>query len=131
MTSLLDTLNAALQELGCDPSRFQFDTHSSVVMGFADVGELLLDPVDDLVYLWGRLETSPAERFSNRADELLTALSAPAAHFANGCLALRQLEEGCLVGGALQPDCQRESSLLAAAIEGFHARVLELQGLLR
>jgi len=131
MTSLLDTLNSALKELGCDPSRFQFDTHSSVVMGFADVGELLFDPVDDMVYLWGRLDTSPAERFSNRADELLTALSAPAAHFANGCLALRQLEDGCLVGGALQPDCRHESSLLAAAIEGFHARVIELQALLR
>ena len=46
-------------------------------------------------------------------------------------LALRQLDEGCLVGGALQPDCRHESSLLASAIEGFHARVLELQGLLR
>ncbi len=131
MTTLLDTLNSALKELGCDPSRFQFDTHSSVVMGFADVGELLLDPVGDMVYLWGRLDTSPSERFSNRADELLTALSAPTAHFANGCLALRQLEQGCLVGGALQPECRVESSLMAAAIEGFHARVLELQALVR
>ena len=55
----------------------------------------------------------------------MTALSSPAAHFANGCLALRQLEDGCLVGGALQPDCRHESSLLAAAIEGFHARVVQ------
>jgi len=131
MTTLLDTLNAALQELGCDPSRFQFDTHSSVVMGFADVGELLLDPVGDMVYLWGRLDTSPVDRFSNRAEELLTALCAPSAHFANGCLALRQLDQGCLVGGALQPECQHQSSLMASAIEGFHARVLELQALLR
>jgi hypothetical protein len=131
MTTLLDTLNAALHELGCDPSRFQFDTHSSVVMGFADIGELLLDPVDDAVFLWGRLDTSPADRFSNRADDLLAALSAPAPHFANGCLALRQLDEGCLVGGALQPDCRNESGLMAGAIEGFHARVLELQALLR
>lgn len=131
MSTLLDTLNAALHELGCDPSRFEFDTHSSVVMGFADIGELLLDPVDDAVFLWGRLDTSPSERFSNRADDLLTALSSPAPHFANGCLALRQMEQGCLVGGALQPECRTESSLLAGAIEGFHARVAELQGLLR
>ena len=40
MTSLLDTLNSALKELGCDPSRFQFDTHSSVVMGFVGAGGL-------------------------------------------------------------------------------------------
>ncbi len=131
MNHLLDTLNAALNELGCDPSRFQFDTHSSVVMGFADVGELLLDPVGDTVFLWGRLDTSPDMRFSNRAEELLTALSAPSVHFANGCLSLRVIDDACLVGGMLLTDCQHQSSLMAEAIESFHGRVLELQALLR
>ncbi len=131
MSHLLETLNAALQELGCDPSRFQFDTHSSVVMGFADVGELLLDPVGDAVFLWGRLDTSQELRFSSRAEELLAALSAPAPSFANGCLALRQIDDACLIGGLLQPECQHQSALMAEAIETFHGRVLEMQALLR
>lgn len=131
MTHLLETLNAALNELGCDPSRFQFDTHSSVVMGFADVGELLLDPIGNDVFLWGRLETSPEARFNHRAEDLLAALCAPSAHFANGCMTLRQIDGACLVGGLLLADCQYQSSLMAQAIEGFHARVLELQALLR
>ncbi len=131
MSHLLETLNAALEELGCDPSRFQFDTHSSVVMGFADVGELLLDPVGDDVFLWGRLDTSAEARFNNRAEELLAALSAPSSHFANGCLTLRQIDDACLIGGLLLVDCQRQSSLMAEAIESFHGRVLELQALLR
>ncbi|WP_312317728.1 hypothetical protein [Stenotrophomonas sp.] len=131
MNHLFDTLSAALNELGCDPSRFQFDTHSSVVMGFADVGELLLDPVDDAVFLWGRLETSAESRFNNRAEELLGALSAPTAHFSNGCLSLRAIDDACLVGGMLQPECQHQSALMAEAIESFHARVLELQVMLR
>ena len=131
MNNLLETLNAALQELGCDPSRFQYDAHSSIVMGFADVGELLIDPLENGVYLWGRLDTSAEMRFNNRAEDLLSVLSAPAPHFLNGCLVLRQVEEACLVGGVLHEDCVNQSSVMAEAIETFHARVLELQALLQ
>lgn len=131
MSQLFDTLTAALRSLGCDVSQFQFDTHSAVVMQFADVGELILEPGDNQVALWARLETSADQRFGHRAEELLALLSMPAEEFASGCIALRQLDDMSAVGGVLHAACLVEPPRLAQALQGFHARLGQLQALLR
>ncbi|MEG2805974.1 hypothetical protein [Stenotrophomonas sp.] len=131
MTVLLDTLTTALQSLGCDTQRFAFDTHSPVVMDFVDIGELLLEPEGDQLALWGRLETSVGHHFHGRADAMLEVLSEPADYLANGSLCLRQLGDACAVGGVLHGDCLAQPARLAQAIEQLHARIGQLQGLLR
>lgn len=131
MSQLFDTLCEALKSLGSDVSQFQFDTHSTVVMQFADVGEIILDPSEEQVALWARLETSSQARFNHRAEELLSLLSEPAEQFGSGCMVLRQLEDGSAVGGVLHPACQIDSSRMASAIQDFHARVITLQAVLQ
>lgn len=128
MNALYDTLTAALQELGCDPQRFSFDTHSTVVMNFRDVGELLIDPMEEGVAVWGHLPLSVRNGFGADPAGMLAALSEPVDYLHVGALTLRQEADACLVGGVLHPSCLRDAGLLAAAIERFHAAVLDLQG---
>ncbi len=131
MNALYDTLTAALRELGCDPQRFSFDTHSTVVMNFRDVGELLIDPMEDAVAVWGHLQVSPGNGFGPAPGLLLGAASAPVDYLHSGAVSVRQEGDACLVGGVLHPACLREATLLASALERFHAAVLELQAACR
>lgn len=127
MNALYDTLTAALKELGCDPQRFSFDTHSTVVMNFRDIGELLVDPMEEGVALWGHLPLSVHNGFGPAPGGVLAAASEPVDYLHSGALTVRQEGEECLVGGVLHPACLRDAALLAAAIERFHAAVLALQ----
>ncbi|WP_294995655.1 hypothetical protein [uncultured Stenotrophomonas sp.] len=131
MNQLSQTLTDALTLLGCDPTRFDFDTHSAVVMQFADVGELILEPDEQYPSLWSRLDTSPQQRFNHRAEDLLALLSEPVGFMANGCLALRQLEDVCAVGGVLHADCVSSGMHLAEALQSFYTRVGQMQAVLR
>lgn len=131
MTSLHETLVTALQKLGCNTSQFQFDTHSTIVMSFSDIGELLFDPVGDTVSLWSTLATAAGNGFGGRAQELLTLLSEPIDYMQAGCIALREAGDHSFVGGSLAQGVLEDAGRMADAIEAFHARTHALQAVLK
>lgn len=116
--NLKETLSRALDRLGADSSRFQFDDHSTIAMSFEDVGEVFLDPQPgDKVWMWGMLEEMDDHVRDSLAAPLLAEVVRPVAHWESGALTLRQ--DG-RVGGLLHPECLDNPEHLAVALQDFH-----------
>jgi hypothetical protein len=131
MSNLKTVLINALEILGCDTRQFDFDDKSLIALHFRDIDDILLDPLDDAVWLWGSLPEMPAEALRGSAFELLTALAEPAPYLGTDCLCMRGNESQWRVGGPLRADCATQPQQLAAAIEGFYLRIVHLRELVK
>jgi len=125
--SLRDNLCEALRHLGADPSAYEFDDHSTIVMTFDDVGEIFLDPQQDArVWMWGTLQDLDDSARDLLAAELLREIVRPTPHWEAGAMVLR--EDG-RTGGLLHPECVAAPILLASALQDFHQCLLRLQAI--
>ena len=125
--TLKDTLCRALEVLGADSSRYEFDDHSTIVMSFDDVGDIYLDPTDnEKVWLWGMIEPLEDHARAVVADPLLTEVLRPVPHWEAGALTLRL--DG-RVGGLLHPEYAAEPERLAEALQDFHECLARLQAI--
>lgn len=124
--NLKSTLTDALELLGCEPGRFQFDDQSTIAMSFNDIGDVLLDPLDGHVWIWVALPEMPLSAIGGRAMDLLEALSEPNEFLSSGCLALRNLGERHFIGGPLLESCVDNASNLSMALEHFYERALAI-----
>lgn len=125
--SLKDTLTAALNLLGAEAGRFEFDDHSTIAMAFDDVGDIFLDPqANERVWLWGLMESVAPEVRHALAPALMEEVMRPVAHWESGALTLR--DDG-RVGGLLHPDCVQDPEQLAAALQDFHQCLGRLQSI--
>jgi hypothetical protein len=131
MNNLKANLVAALQILGCDTSQFNFDDKSLIALHFRDIDDILVDPLEDAVWIWGSLPDMPADALRSSAFELLTALAEPVPYLISDCLCLRGGDSQWRVGGPLRRECVTDPSQLAAAIEGFYLRVVYLRELVK
>ncbi|WP_368565623.1 hypothetical protein [Pseudoxanthomonas sp. UTMC 1351] len=131
MNNLKAVLIEALEILGCDPRQFDFDDKSLIALHFRDIDDILIDPLEDAVWLWGSLPEMPAEALRSSAFELLTAVAEPVPYLSSDCLCLRGVESQWRVGGPLRAECVSQPAQLAAAIEGFYLRILYLRELVK
>jgi hypothetical protein len=129
MNNLKQTLSEALGMLGCDPSRFSFDDRSAIAMSFNDVGDIMLDPVGDQLWMWCALTDVRLDTLRPCAHDLLVQIATPVDYMAAGCLSLRADDDQVRVGGLVRMDYVDEARHFAAAIEGFYLRMVLLQEL--
>jgi len=116
--TLKETLCAALDQLGADSGRFQFDDHSTIAMSFDDVGDIYLDPQPhERVWMWGLMDEMDDQARDALSAPLLAEVVRQVAHWESGALTLRM--DG-RVGGLLHPDCVSDPAQLAAALQDFH-----------
>jgi hypothetical protein len=128
---LKPALVEALSLLGCDTSQYDFDDKSLIALHFRDVGDILVDPLEDGVWLWASLPEVPLEAFRGSAFDVLTALLAPAPYLRTDGLCLRGMEPQWQVGGPLRPETIENRRELSAAIEDFYLRVVHLREIVR
>lgn len=131
MTDLKQSLVDALSHLGCDTSQFDFDDKSLIALHFRDIGDILVDPLEDGTWIWASLPEVPLEAFRGSAFDVLSALLTPAPYLRTDGLCLRGVEPQWQVGGPLRPDTLRDTRELAAAIEDFYLRVVHLREVVR
>ena len=131
MSNLKAVLIEALDILGCDTRQFDFDDKSLIALHFRDIDDILADPLDDAVWLWGPLPDMPAEALRRSAFELITAVAEPVPYLSSDCLCLRGADPQWRVGGPLRVECATQPQQLAAAIEGFYLRVSYLRELVK
>lgn len=132
MSNLKENLSEALRLLGSDPSAYSFDDRSSIVLQFNDVGEVIIDPDEGgWIWLWGSLAVSDAQGLAHQASQVLSHVMQPANYFAAGAWTLVNGQDVVFAGGLLTQRCVEMPMELAAALEGFHGRLGELQGLIR
>ncbi|MEI2260068.1 hypothetical protein OHC51_03665 [Stenotrophomonas indicatrix] len=125
--SLKEILCAALEHLGADVSRFQFDDHSTIAMSFDDVGDVYLDPrPNEQVWLWGLLEPLEEQARNVVAAPLLNEVLREVPHWEAGALTVRA--DG-RVGGLLHSECAGDPEQLAAALQDFHECLGRLQSI--
>lgn len=127
MNDIKTLLIDALKILGCDSSRFNFDAHSTIVMSFDDVGDILLDQADDQLWIWGALPDVMVDVLGGRAHDLLRELTVPVEYLAAGAITLCAEEQGLRLGGMLQREYLEEPKHFAAAIEGFYLRLIQIK----
>jgi hypothetical protein len=125
--TLKETLIAALETLGADAARFQFDDHSTIAMAFNDVGEIFLDPQpNERVWLWGMMEPASPDVRHALAAPLLEEILRPVEHWESGALTV--CDNG-RVGGLLHPDCVADPEQLAVALQDFHQCLVRVQSI--
>lgn len=123
--NLKESLVAALNQLGADAGRFQFDDHSTIAMSFDDVGEIYLDPKPaERLWLWGVIEPVTLPSQPALAAALLDELLRPVTYWESGGMVVRA--DG-RVGGLLEPECVANPDQLAVALQDFHQCLLRLQ----
>lgn len=110
--SLKETVTAALNRLGADASRFDFDDHNTIALAFDEVGDIFLDPTSEGVHLWG-----VTEGLDEQASPLLEETKRSTDYWASGTLALHKDGK---VGGLLNSDVPTDPDRLAAALQDFH-----------
>lgn len=131
MTDLKHSLVQALSILGCDTSQFDFDDKSLIALHFRDIGDILVDPLEDGAWIWATLPEVPLEAFRGSAFDVLSSLLAPTPYLRTEALCLRGAEPQWQVGGPLRPEHVAEPRELAAAIEDFYLRVVHLREVVR
>lgn len=125
--TLKETLCRALEVLGADSSRYEFDDHSTIVMSFDDVGDIYLDPTDNGgIWLWGMIEPMEDHARAVVADALLSEVVRPVPHWEAGALTMRL--DG-RVGGLLHPEHVHDAHKLADALQDFHECLSRLQAI--
>jgi hypothetical protein len=121
------TLCAALDRLGADSGRFQFDDYSTIAISFDDVGDIFLEPQpDERVLMWGLMEELDEKARNELAVPLLAEAMRPGAHWESGAPVLRL--DG-RVGGLLSRDCVNDPGQLAVALRDFHECLERLQSI--
>jgi Invasion protein B family len=131
MSNLKSVLVDALGILGIDAGQFSFDDKSLIALNFRDIGDVLLNPLDDAVWLWGSLAEMPSDALRSPSFDLLMALAEPAPYLASDCLCFRGAAPDWRVGGPLRSECVTQPDHMAAAIEMFYLRVSELREMTR
>ena len=131
MSNLKNNLTEALVILGCDAHKFNFDDKSLIAMHFRDVEDVLIDPQDDGVWIWGSLPEVPVEAMRGSALDLLQTVAEPVPYLTSDCLCVRATEPQWRVGGQLRPEYVQEPKHLAAAIEGFYLRLSHARDVLK
>ncbi|WP_445147335.1 InvB/SpaK family type III secretion system chaperone [Dyella sp. Tek66A03] len=134
MIDLKNNLCEALSILGCSPSQYDFDDKSAIAMSFNDIGDVFIDfdKENDQVWIWGCLPDMPSEALRSCAFSLLQEVSVPVEYLASGGLVLRANDDQVRrLGGLLRGDYVADPKHLAAAIEGFYLRMVQILELVK
>lgn len=132
MNDFRGVLIEALGILGCDADQFGgFDTHSTVAMTFDEVGDVLLEGIDDQVWIWNDLGEGDVESQGSNALDLLIELTRAAPYSAPGQLQLAAESGRLILKTILLTRCTEDAGFFAAAIEDFFGRAKTMRELIR
>lgn len=130
MNDLKSMLDLALTHLGCDTSKFDYDTHSPVSVAFSDIGDLVIVPDEDTVWFWNELIQGTSRDLAHAAPDILVELASEAPYLRSGALCVRENEHAVWLGGPLAPGHIADADLLASAIEAFHESMTRCKAVL-
>lgn len=132
MSGFKACLDQALEILGCDVSRFDYDDKSDISMEFDDVGTIILSVAEPgLVWLWGTLPSLDASSANGIAGRLFGVLAEPMVYLSSNAPMLLVDAQPVRVGGLLRREVLEVPASLAEALSSFHAHVARIQDEIR